>query len=74
MGRAFIWTYWRVGPPLARGLMPFPRLRGLARGALGAMIGTLRKADAVQRWGGEYRSTVYLSGKIRIAHAISRKA
>ncbi len=74
MGRAFIWTYWRVGPYLARGLMPFPRARGFARGALAKMIGALRNADAVNRWGGEYRSTVYLSGQIRIAHAMARKA
>lgn len=74
LGRAFIWTYWRVGPSLARGLKPFPRLRSAARAVLGTLIGALRKADAVNKWGGEYRSTVYLSGQIRIAHAMSRKA
>lgn len=74
LGRAFIWSYWRVGPYLARGLKPFPRARGLARAALATMIGALRNADAVNRWGGEYRSTVYLSGQIRIAHAAARKA
>lgn len=73
LGRAFVWSYWRVGPHLARALAPFPRGRAAARKILGAMIAALRNADAVTRWGGEYRSTVYLSGKIRIAHAMARK-
>lgn len=62
-GRAFIWTYWRVGPILAKMLMPHPHLRGFARGALVRVIGYMRDRDVVARYSKGFRSSYHLSGR-----------
>jgi hypothetical protein len=62
-GRVFIWTYWRVGPILAKLLMPHPHLRKIARGVLARMIGQMRDRDVVARYSKGFRSSYHLSGR-----------
>lgn len=45
-GRLFVWTYWRVGPVLARLVAPFPLVRGVTRAALGKLVQWLRTRHA----------------------------
>lgn len=42
VGRAFIWTYWRVGPQLAKVVQPFPAVRHTVRGTLSRLVGRLQ--------------------------------
>ncbi len=62
LGRAFIWTYWRVGPWLARELKPYPRVRHAIRNVLAVLIGSLRNADVVKNHDHGFKSSVYLRG------------
>lgn len=67
LGRAFIWSYWRVGPWLANALRPHPRARGVARGILGRFVSVLRRSDFVVRNDHGYRNAAYLSGRMKAA-------
>ena len=65
LGRAFIWTYWRVGPWLADALRPYPGARGVARQLLGRFVSVLRRSDFVGRHDHGYRNAAYLSGRMK---------
>lgn len=45
LGRAFIATYWRVGPALAKPVKASPRLQRITRSAIGFLVAWLRTRE-----------------------------